>query len=430
MSDPQVPQLQSAIERLSAQIADLDRRLRALEGSAAPPVPATPAPKEQIRQSDGDRSLKIINRIGAITLAIGVVFFFKYAVDSSWIGASGRVIVGVLAGLFQIVFAEWLRRRNQLVFSQGLAGCGLATLYISIYAASAYYFLLSAPVAFILLAAASILASPLSFLYGNPAIATLGLIGGLLTPPLLSDNKPHPWILFPYLLLLDVGSLAIAARRHWQVLRAVAFIGTAILFAAAVSPYNADRTAGLLFLPIFFALFFAASLRTLPWLAWMNVCWCLLCLWILLDQDHPFWFALTCFCLAAVHFAASRRQSVSVLRSVFYVIAHACLGIGALRLLALWGRYHSTLTTRVSVISELDSVFLALYAVVMIAVAVVRRSTIDRALGLTVIGIVVAKLYFYDVWRLDRFYRISAFVALGILLLAASFIYSRFRLRA
>ena len=46
------------------------------------------------------------------------------------------------------------------------------------------------------------------------------------------------------------------------------------------------------------------------------------------------------------------------------------------------------------------------------------------------VALVVAKLYLYDIWLLTRFYRITAFVALGVLLLAASFVYSRFKLRA
>ncbi len=430
MPDEQIAHLQSAIENLSAQVAELDLRLRALEEATPRPEVTKARDEQQSPAPEENRGLKIINRIGALTLAIGVVFFFKYAVDNRWIGASGRVILGVCAGLFQIGFAEWLRRRNQLTFSQGLAGCGLATLYISIYAASAYYFLIPQTVAFVLLVAACVLASPLSLFYRNPAIATLGLIGGFLTPPLLSDNRPHPWILYPYLLLLDIGSLYIAARHGWSVLKAVAFCGTAIVFATAISQHHADRTAGLLFLPLLFALFLAASLHTLPWLLWINTCWCLLCYWILLDQEYPGWFAVACFALAAIHFVLSTRGRVPVLKTAMYTVAHVCFGIGVLRLLALWAVQEAGLDTRASLISELDSIFLALYGIAMIALAVVRRSMLDRAIGLSIIGIVIAKLYLYDVWRLERFYRISAFVGLGILLLAASFVYSRFRSRA
>ncbi|MBV9764309.1 MAG: DUF2339 domain-containing protein, partial [Acidobacteriaceae bacterium] len=76
-----------------------------------------------------------------------------------------------------------------------------------------------------------------------------------------------------------------------------------------------------------------------------------------------------------------------------------------------------------------DSVFLALYGVIVIAYGVLQRSVINRRLGLVLLGIVVVKLYLYDVWLMSSFYRISAFVALGVLLLTASFIYSRLKAR-
>ena len=39
----------------------------------------------------------------------------------------------------------------------------------------------------------------------------------------------------------------------------------------------------------------------------------------------------------------------------------------------------------------------------------------------------IVKLYIYDVWLLDRIYMMVAFIALGGLLLAGSYLYSRFR---
>jgi uncharacterized membrane protein len=48
-------------------------------------------------------------------------------------------------------------------------------------------------------------------------------------------------------------------------------------------------------------------------------------------------------------------------------------------------------------------------------------------LGAALIGLVVGKLYLYDVWLLGQFYRMAAFAILGVLLLAMSYFYSRFR---
>jgi uncharacterized membrane protein len=57
---------------------------------------------------------------------------------------------------------------------------------------------------------------------------------------------------------------------------------------------------------------------------------------------------------------------------------------------------------------------------------VARRSGVHRLAGLVLTGIVILKLYLYDVWQLGRVYQIIAFVILGILLLSTSFLYSRF----
>ena len=48
-------------------------------------------------------------------------------------------------------------------------------------------------------------------------------------------------------------------------------------------------------------------------------------------------------------------------------------------------------------------------------------------LGLALVALVIAKLYLLDVWVLGRLFRITAFLALGVLLLALSYLYSRLR---
>src|SRR5581483_1125004 len=60
--------------------------------------------------------LTIVNRVGVVTLVLGVAFFFKWAVDSNWIGPAGRVMLGVLAGLAVLLGADALWRKGQQVF--------------------------------------------------------------------------------------------------------------------------------------------------------------------------------------------------------------------------------------------------------------------------------------------------------------------------
>src|SRR5947209_19290892 len=72
------------------------------------------------------------------------------------------------------------------------------------------------------------------------------------------------------------------------------------------------------------------------------------------------------------------------------------------------------------------SILYAIYAVALIGIGVGTRSAINRIAGLALIGSVVVKLYLFDVWQLSRLHRTLALVALGILLLSTSFLYSQF----
>ena len=80
-----------------------------------------------------------------------------------------------------------------------------------------------------------------------------------------------------------------------------------------------------------------------------------------------------------------------------------------------------------SVISTSISVLVAAYAVILVAGGVFQRNAPTRMLGVALIGLVVLKLYLYDVWLLGLFYRMAAFAILGVLLLLMSYFYSRFR---
>lgn len=50
-----------------------------------------------------------------------------------------------------------------------------------------------------------------------------------------------------------------------------------------------------------------------------------------------------------------------------------------------------------------------------------------RYAGLALFAIVIVKVFFHDLAELDQFYRIIAFIVLGIVVLAGSFIYLKYR---
>jgi uncharacterized membrane protein len=349
------------IARLRAAVDDLSARVSRLESERVP-VPLKPVSKS----NRAGLGLKTINRVGALTLAIGVIFFFKYAVDENLIGAASGVFVGVLLGCAFLAAGEWLIRHEERVFAQGVSGCGLAIIYISIYAAFAFYKILLESAGFAFLTGVSGVAVFLSIRYGNPAIATLGFLGALLTPILLRNAGSNPLVAFPYLLLVALTAVLIGIRQQWAIL--IPVIAPVAVIAAAF-----------VFEPKHHAVFI--------------------------------WFAL---CLSVAHFAAYAFSK----STAAYIVGHCAFLLAGLRLLDLSDLQRSA-------VRELASLILGVYGTALLAYGLALSSAVNRLLGLVLIGTVIGKLYLLDVWVLARIYRISAFVGLGALLLAASYLYSR-----
>jgi uncharacterized membrane protein len=71
------------------------------------------------------------------------------------------------------------------------------------------------------------------------------------------------------------------------------------------------------------------------------------------------------------------------------------------------------------------SILWTVYATALIVFGVQQRSALMRWQGLALFGLVVSKVFLYDLSFLERAYRILSFLVLGAVLLAVSFFYQR-----
>ena len=246
---------------------DRDRRVIGVPVPQGPPPaiprarPASPPVAPHTFSERGDLEARIggswFNRIGIIAIFLGVTFFLKYAVDNDWIGAVGRVLIGAAVGLAFLILGERLRKRYPS-YAYGLTGGGIAVLYAAIWFASGKkYDLLSPAVAFALMSVVTAIASLLAARYNALPIAVLGLIGGFLTPILLSTGVDDEAGLFSYIALLDLGVLALAYSKQWRSLNYMAFISTVLMFAAWMGEwYEPNKLwTTIFFLTLLFAIF-------------------------------------------------------------------------------------------------------------------------------------------------------------------------------
>jgi uncharacterized membrane protein len=200
-----------------------------------------------------------LNYVGILALLFAVTFFLKYAFDNNWVGPRGRVGIGLLAGSILYPWSQHLLARGYKYFSEGIAGLGAAVLYLSLWAGWHYYHIFPQATAFV--AMIVVTGVTLAFAVGRNSerIAFLALLGGLITPILVSTGENHEVSLFAYLTILGAGVLAIAWVRDWKSLPPVQFLATLVYFWGWYSEfYRADELATtVLFATVFFVLFAA-----------------------------------------------------------------------------------------------------------------------------------------------------------------------------
>jgi hypothetical protein len=193
--------------------------------SAAPPAPG-PAQSLEERVA-----LVWFARIGAAVFLLGALYFFKYAIDSAWIGPAGRVGLGAVVGVAMLSAGEGLGRTARPAYVQALLGTGLAVLFVVAYAGSAFYHLVSPAAAFAAVGVCALLGGALAVRHRGELVLVIALVGGLVAPVLLSTGEDRPAALFGYLLVFTLLALAASARAGFRVAPCVAMAGTALLFA-------------------------------------------------------------------------------------------------------------------------------------------------------------------------------------------------------
>ncbi|MDH4238095.1 MAG: DUF2339 domain-containing protein [Phycisphaerae bacterium] len=167
---------------------------------------------------------------GVITVVFSVGFFLKYAYDNEWIGPLGRVVIAAIGGLVALAVGEVTRRRGYGIVAKGVTALGFAILYAAVFSARAYYELIDTTPAFAL----AILVTAAAMLYAvslnEIVVAFLSLLGGFLTPVLVSTGENRPNALFTYTLILGVGAMLCALYRKWRAVNVLSFVGTFLLY--------------------------------------------------------------------------------------------------------------------------------------------------------------------------------------------------------
>jgi uncharacterized membrane protein len=198
---------------------------------AKPPLFSTPSPKATVSPINWERfmGVNLFAWIGGFVLFLAAAFFVKYSIDNNLISPQIRIAVGVLLALALLLTGLRLSMKEYRVSAQTLCSTGILILYVDVFASHIFYHFIGITTAFLLMILVTAVAFFLAVRLDAKVVAILGLLGGFLTPPLLSTGVDNPLGLFSYIFILDAGLIAIALRKKWRFLIFFAAFGTILM---------------------------------------------------------------------------------------------------------------------------------------------------------------------------------------------------------
>ena len=274
----QLREVTSRLDRLERLLNDSEASKKPAESTTSWPTMPEPhaasslRPTVAPRQMPGPRSANLearigshwLNRVGIAAFLTAVAYFLKFAFENDWLGPSARVGTGVIAGILIVIWSERFRTRGYLIFSYSLKAVGIGALYLSLWASFQVYHLFPSTIVFLCMVGVTGTACVMALAEDAEILAWFAIAGGFSTPMLLSTGENREVALFSYLVLLDVGVVALAARKPWGRLLLLGFCGTLILYLTWYLEFYdiRQRESTLVFASIFFVIFALAPLIT------------------------------------------------------------------------------------------------------------------------------------------------------------------------
>jgi hypothetical protein len=225
-------------ERITVSPAPPPIPVAAEEIAAPPPLPSTkpvpwltPEPARPLVPAinwEQFMGVKLLAWIGGLAAFLAVAFLVKYSFDNNLISREVRMALGFIAGLGFLVGGVVMSRKQYAVLSHTLCGTGVVILYAVTFASHAVYHFepFTLVPTFLLMVLVTTTAFLLAVRLNAMVVAILGMLGGFLTPILLSTGVDNPFGLFGYIAILDAGLILVAVHRRWPFLVALAAGGT------------------------------------------------------------------------------------------------------------------------------------------------------------------------------------------------------------
>jgi len=200
-----------------------------------PSPPSNPISRIEFERIFGGR---VFAWMGGLAVLLGVVFFLRSAVDSSWFTEEVRVLMGAVGSLLLLAFGVWLHeRRGHLEVARAAVAAAIPGLYATTVVATQTYDLISPLLGLEAAAAIGVVGVFLAVRWSSMLVGSVGMLGALAAPMMVGTATDGGSIAFVAMALAASVGVLLWQRWNWLALGAFAVSAPQLIAWVAESRY-------------------------------------------------------------------------------------------------------------------------------------------------------------------------------------------------
>jgi len=205
-------------------------------GDRPPPPPSmNPISRIEFERLFGGR---VFAWMGGLAVLLGVVFFLRSAVDSSWFTEEVRTLMGAVGSFLLLVFGVWLHeRRGHMEVARALVAAAIPGLFATTVVATQTYDLISPLFGLEAAALIGVVGVFLAVRWSSMLVGSVGMLGALAAPMLTGTASEGGSIAFVAMALAASVGVLLWQRWNWLALGAFAVSAPQLIAWVAESRY-------------------------------------------------------------------------------------------------------------------------------------------------------------------------------------------------
>jgi uncharacterized membrane protein len=190
-------------------------------GDRPPPPPSTnPISRIEFERLFGGR---VFAWMGGLAVLLGVIFFLRSAVDSSWFTEEVRTLMGAVGSFLLLAFGVWLHeRRGHLEVARACVAAAIPGLFATTVVATQTYDLISPLFGLEVAALIGLVGVFIAVRWSSVLVGSVGMLGALAAPMMVGTSTDGASIAFVAMALAASVGVLLWQRWNWLALGAFA----------------------------------------------------------------------------------------------------------------------------------------------------------------------------------------------------------------